>query len=113
MCSETPVLWFYNDWGQRCDRAWEHQPGYMAWYANASHPRIIPPDDGSPCRSANRQQLIEEEHFREMPDTFVEMTKEELVQEMIRNGSTAHPALMYRIARQCRGIGIGSMVDSH
>jgi len=41
------------------------------------------------------------------------MTKEELVQEMIQNGSTAHPALMYRIARQCRGIGIGSMVDSH
>jgi len=32
-----------------------------------------------------------------------EMTKEELVQEMIRIGSTARPALMYQIARQRKG----------
>jgi len=32
-----------------------------------------------------------------------EMTKEKIVQEVIRIGSTGHPALTYRIARQRRG----------
>ena len=40
------------------------------------------------------------------------MTIEELVQEMVQIGSTSRPALMYRIARQRRGIGIvGSRAD--
>lgn len=60
----TPSPWFYTDWGQRFRRVWEQQPGCMAWYDKVSHPRIIPPDEGSPPRSANREQLIEEEHFR-------------------------------------------------
>jgi len=68
----------------------------MAWYAKVSHPRIIPPDEWSPPRPANVEQIIEEEHAREIPDTLtiirdvvqmadnvvamqVEMTKEELV----------------------------------
>jgi hypothetical protein len=63
---------------------------------------------------------MEEEHAKEMRDKStiirdvmqisdnvvamsVKMTKEELVQEMIRIGSTARHALMYRIARQRRG----------
>ena len=92
----------------------------MAWYAKVSHPRIIPPDEGSPPRPENVDQIIEEEHAREMPDTLTiirgvvqmddndvamntEMTKEELVQEMIRIGSTGRPALTYQIARQRRG----------
>jgi len=54
-----PSPWFYTDWGQRCQRAWEYQPGYMAWYAKVSHPRIIPPDEGSRRRPTNRKQLIE------------------------------------------------------
>jgi len=68
----------------------------MAWYAKASHPRILPPDKGSPPRAVNVEQIIEEEHAREMPDTLTiirdvvhiannilarsgEMTKEEIV----------------------------------
>jgi len=63
---------------------------------------------------------MEEEHAIEMSDTLtiirdvvqisdnvvamtVEMTKEDLVQEMIRIDNTARHALMYRIARQRRG----------
>ena len=66
------------------------------------------------------EQIIEEVHAREMPDTLTiirdvlhiiddivarsgEMTKEKIVQEVIRIGSTGHPALTYRIARQRRG----------
>ena len=116
-----PSAWFYSDWGQRCQRVWEHQPGYMAWYARVSHPRIITPDEGSPPRLANREQLIEEEHAKQLPNTLTiirdvlqmadnvvamsaEMTKEELVQEMIRIGSTGRPALTYQISRQHRGM---------
>jgi len=75
------------------------------------------------------EQIIEEEHAREMPDTLTiirdvvqivddivarsgEMTKEEIVQEVIRIGTTGRPALTYRIARQRRGI-VGSKVDYH
>jgi len=75
---------------------WQHELGYMAWYAKVSHPWIIPPDEWSPPRPANVEQIIEEEHAREIPDTLtiirdvvqmadnvvamqVEMTKEELV----------------------------------
>jgi len=57
-----PRPWFYSDSGERCERPWQHKPGYMAWYAKASHPQIIPPDEGSPPRPANREQVIEEEH---------------------------------------------------
>ena len=115
-----PVAWLYPDWRQRCQRAWHHEPGYMAWYAKVSHPRILPPDEGSPPRPANVEQIIEEEHARELSDTLIiirdvvqladnvvarsgEMTKEEQVQEMIRIGSTGRPALTYQIVRQCRG----------
>jgi len=72
-----PVVWFYPDRRQRCERAWHH-------------------DEGSPPRSANVEQVIKEEHAREMPNTLTiirddfqmadnpvamqaEMTKEELV----------------------------------
>jgi len=92
----------------------------MDWYAKVSHPRIIPPDEGSPPRAANMEQLIEEEHARELPETLTiirdvvqmadndvamqaEMTKEELMQEMIRIGSTGRRALTYQIAKQRRG----------
>jgi len=115
-----PVAWFYPDWRQRCQRPWHHEPGYMAWYAKVSHPRILPPDEGSPLRPANMEQIIEEEHPREMPDTLTiirdvvqiadnivarsgEMTKEEIVQEVIQIGSTGRPALTYQIARHRRG----------
>jgi len=112
--------WFYPDWVHRCQRAWHHDPGYMAWYAKVSHPRILPPDEGSPPRPVNVEQIIEEEHARETPDTLTiiwdlvqiaddivaksgEMTKEEIVQEVIQIGTTGRPALTYRIARQRRG----------
>jgi len=112
--------WFYPDWRQRCQRPWHHEPGYMAWYAKVSHPRVLPPGEGSPPRPANVEHIIEEEHARELPDTLTiirdvmqivdnvvarsgEMTREELVQEMIRIGSIGHPALTYQIARQRRG----------
>ena len=112
--------WFYPDWRQRCQRPWHHEPGYMGWYAKVSHPRILPPDEGSPLRSANVEQIIEEEHAKELPDTLTiirdvvqiadnvvarsgEMTREELVQEMIRIGSIGRPALTYQIVRQRRG----------
>jgi len=92
----------------------------MAWYAKFSHPRIIPPDEGSPPRPANVDQIIEEEHAIEMPDTLTiirdvaqmadnivamsgEMTKEEIVQEVIQIGSTGRPALTCQIVRQRRG----------
>jgi len=57
-----PRPWCYTDWGERCERAWHHEPDYMAWYAKVSHPQIIPPDDGSPPTPANREHLIKEEH---------------------------------------------------
>jgi len=75
------------------------------------------------------EQIIEEEHAREMPDTLTiiwdvvhiaedivarsgEVTKEEIVQEVMRIASTSHPALTYHIARRCRGRGmVGSNVD--
>jgi len=92
----------------------------MAWYAKVSHPRILPPDEGSPPRSANVEQIIEEERAREMPDTLTiirdvvhiaddivakqaEMTKEEIVQEVMRIAGTGRPALTYQIARRRRG----------
>jgi len=80
----------------------------------------LTPDEGSPPRPVNQEQLIEEEHTRELPDTLTiirdviqmddndvatqaEMTKEELVQEMIWIGSTGRPAHTYQISRQRRG----------
>jgi hypothetical protein len=92
----------------------------MAWYAKVSHPRILPPDEGSPPRLANVEQIIEEEHDREMPDTLTiirdvvhivddivarqaEMTKEEIVQEVMRIAGTGRPALTYQIVRRRRG----------
>jgi len=92
----------------------------MAWYVKVSHPRILPHDEGSPPRPANVEQIIEEEHDREMTDTLTiirdvvqiaddivarsgEMTKEEIVREVIQIGTTSRHALTYRIARQRRG----------
>ncbi|RHN82540.1 hypothetical protein MtrunA17_Chr1g0210941 [Medicago truncatula] len=92
----------------------------MAWYAKVSHPRILPPDEGSPPKSVNVEQIIEEEHAREMPDTLriirdvvhivddivarqAETTKEEIVQEVMRIASTSRPALTYQIVRRRRG----------
>jgi len=65
-----PSAWFYPDWRHRCQRPWHHLPGYMVWYAKVSHPRILPPDEGSPPRPANVEQIIKEEHVRELPDTL-------------------------------------------
>jgi hypothetical protein len=115
-----PVAWFYPDWRQRCQRPCHHDPGYMAWYAKVSHPHILSPDEGFPPRPANVEQIIEEEHAREMLDTLTiirdvmqitdnivarsgEMTKEEIVHEVIRIGSTGRTTLTYQIARQHRG----------
>jgi len=89
----------------------------MAWYAKVSHPRILPPDEGSPSRSVNVEQIIEEEHAREMPDTLTiiwdvvhiaddivaksdEMTKEEIVQEVMRIANIGRPVHTYQIARR-------------
>nr|ABN08023.1 IMP dehydrogenase/GMP reductase, related [Medicago truncatula] len=94
---QNAQAWFFTAWGDACERPWHHVPGYMVWYAKVSHPRILPPDEGSPPRPANVEQIIEEEHAREMPDTLTiirdvvhivgdivarqaEMTKEEIVQ---------------------------------
>jgi len=43
----------------------------MAWYSKVSHPRILPPDEGSPPRPANVEQIIDEEHAREMSDITI------------------------------------------
>jgi len=92
----------------------------MAWYAKVSHPRILPPGEGSPPRPANMEQIIEEEHAREMPDTLTiirdvvhivddivarqaEMTKEEIVREVMRIAGAGRPALTYQISRRRRG----------
>jgi hypothetical protein len=101
----------------------------MAWYAKVSHPRILPPDEGSPPRPANVEQIIEEEHAREMPDTLTivrdvlhiaddivarqaEMTKEEIVQEVMWIASTSRHAPTYQITRRHRGWGrVGSRAD--
>ena len=45
--------WFYLDLVHRCQRPWHHDTGYMAWYAKASHPRILPLEEGSPPRPVN------------------------------------------------------------
>jgi len=68
----------------------------------------------------NVEQIIEEEHAKEMHDTLTiirdvvhitddivarsgEMTKEEIVQEVMRIASTGRPALTYQIARRRMG----------
>ena len=51
------VVWYYPDWRLRVGRQWQHEPGYMAWYAKVSHPWIIPPDEGSTPRPANVNRL--------------------------------------------------------
>jgi len=48
-----PGPWCYTDWGERFERAWQHELGYMAWYAEVSHSKIIQPDEGSPPKPAN------------------------------------------------------------
>ena len=85
-----------------------------------SHPRILPPDEGSPPRPTNVEQIMEEGQAREMPDTLTiiwdlvhiaddivarqgEMTKEEIAQEVMRIAGTGRPALTYQIARRRRG----------
>jgi len=111
---------FYTAWGDGCERPWHHAPDYMAWYAKVSHPRILRLDEGSPPRPTNVELIIEEEHAREMPDTLTiirdvmhitddivarhaDMTKEEIVQEVMRIASTGLPALTYQISRRRRG----------
>ena len=42
----------------------------MVWYAKVSQPKLLPPVDGFHPNSANREQLIAEEHAREMLDTL-------------------------------------------
>jgi hypothetical protein len=97
----------------------------MAWNVKVSHPRILPPNEGSPPRPANVEQIIEEEHAREMPDTLTiirdvvhivddivvrqaGMTKEEIVQEVMR---IALP-LRIRLPGGAGGRGmLGSRVD--
>jgi predicted ArsR family transcriptional regulator len=66
------------------------------------------------------EQIIEEEHAREMSDTLTiirdvvhiaddivvrhaDMTKEEIVQEVMRIAGIGRPALTYQIARRRRG----------
>jgi len=67
-----------------------------------SHPKILPPDEGSSPSSANWEQIIDEEHGREMLDIL------EHIRECVRMGdqrqisSTGWPALTYFIARQQR-----------
>jgi hypothetical protein len=114
------AAWLVPAWGDGCETPWQHVPGYMAWYARVSHPRILPPDEGSPPRPANVEHLIEEEHVREMPDTLTivrdvahiardivarhgEMTKDEIVQEVMWIASATEPALTYQISRRRRG----------
>jgi len=82
----------------------------MAWYAKVSHPRVLPLDEGSPPRPVNVEQIIEEEHARDVVrivDNALarrgEMIREELLQEMTRIGSIGRPTLTYQIARQRRG----------
>ena len=104
--------WLYPRWIHRCEKPWQHDAGYMAWYARASHPRILQPDEGSPPRPVNVEHIIEEEHAREMPDTLTiirdvvhiaddivarsgEMTKEEIVQEVMRIASNSRSSLTY------------------
>jgi hypothetical protein len=104
--------WLVPAWVDGCETPWHHVPGYMAWYARVYHPRILPPDEGSPPRPVNMEQLIEEEHAMEMPHTLTivrdvaliardiaarhgEMTKEEVVQEVMLIVSATEPALTY------------------
>jgi len=117
---QNAQAWFYTAWGDACEKPWHHEPGYMAWYAKVSHPRILPPSEGSPPRPTNVEHIMEEEHAREMPDTLTiirdvvhivddivarqaEMTKEEIVQEVMRIADTGRPALTYQTARRRRG----------
>jgi len=110
----------YLHFGVRCERAWHHEPGYMAWYVKVSHPKIIPPDDGSPPRPANQEQLLEEEQAKEMSDTLTiiremvhisdgmlamsdQLSREELLHVLTQISSIDRPTLMYQIAKQRRG----------
>jgi len=69
-CLQRPSFVVIHWLGRSIWETMQHVPGCMAWYAKVSHPRIIPPNEGSPLKPANREQLIEEEHAREIICTF-------------------------------------------
>jgi len=91
----------------------------MAWYAKVSHPRIIPPDEGSPPRptpglayrgGACQRDVGHIDDHRgdvQMSDGALAMSdqlsREELLQVLTQISSTGRPALMYQIVRQRRG----------
>jgi len=111
-----------DQWGQRTEQPWHHVPGHMAWYTRVFLLNILLPKDGSPPRPANREQLIEDEHVREKPDTLElikdcvriadealarsdELSIAELRQVLGQISNTGCLALNYHIARQRRGHG--------
>lgn len=61
-------------WGREVDQPWQYEEGYMRWYGHVSHPKILPPIDGSPPRPANEEQIIAHHQQRHQergsPDTI-------------------------------------------
>jgi hypothetical protein len=39
--------------GEVADSTWQYTSGYVVWYARMSHPKILPPIDGSHPRPVN------------------------------------------------------------
>ena len=112
-------------WGLRVDDQWHHVPGYIIWYGRVSHPKILPPIDGSPPRPTNRKQIIAEEHAKIMPESLEiikaciqiadqalaqkdELNREDLMEALSQIQSAGLPSLTYSITRTrgiCRGGG--------
>jgi len=105
-----------DQWGPRANRPRQHVPGNMAWYVRMSHPKILPPDDGFPPRPTIQEELIEQGHDKEIPDTLElirdcvrmkngalasrdELSIEDLLQVLSQINCTGWPTLTYFIAR--------------
>ncbi|MCH85630.1 putative IMP dehydrogenase/GMP reductase, partial [Trifolium medium] len=50
--------------GPRVQSSWDSEPGYIAWIYSVSHPKLWPPVEGGPPRTANVEVLIEEDGAR-------------------------------------------------
>jgi hypothetical protein len=94
--------------GEVKDVLWQYTPRYVVWYGRVSHPKFLPPIDGSPLRLANQEQIIAQEHARDMPNSLEiirscvhiadealahDLTREEMLEALRQISSTSQLAL--------------------
>ncbi|MCI53988.1 putative IMP dehydrogenase/GMP reductase, partial [Trifolium medium] len=56
--------------GPRALNGFDTDTGYILWFYQVSHPKILPPIEGNPPRPANVEVLIAEENANDKCDVF-------------------------------------------